>query len=75
MTKTYKIYERTIAEKTVDYCEQCDFSSYGYSSKEGFGGAVCRLHQHYLETDRKHIPIPEWCKVDKCEYPYSEPHP
>lgn len=71
MSKTYRIYERVSTEKTINFCNECDFSSYS-QDKDGFHCAICTLHQQYLETEKTHIPIPSWCKIDECKYTFSE---
>jgi hypothetical protein len=67
MTKTYNIYERVLVKKTIGFCEECNMMTGGYDPKTGWGGCVCMYHQRPLDSERNHVPIPDWCKIDECK--------
>jgi hypothetical protein len=71
MSKTYKIRQRVDVEKTVNFCEECDFHTGGYSGNHGWHGNICMLHQRQLDGGKEHVPIPDWCKIDECKYALS----
>lgn len=67
--KKYRVYERCIVEREIQYCEECDFSNYTYDGgRKRICGASCMLFQNYLESEGEHIPIPPWCKIDQTPY-------
>ena len=69
MAKTYRVYEKVVVEKTIDYCEQCDFSNYTYDcSNQRLCGGSCGLYHDHLCAEGEHIPIPDWCKIEKIPF-------
>lgn len=70
--KKYRVYETHVVEKEIQYCEDCDFSSYTYDGSRGcMCAAICNYHQRYLESEKDHIPIPDWCKIEQIPFPLT----